>query len=195
VRVRPTDPTQSGHAGQWLLPWDSAARRHGLLALIDGDLCGFVNEVPAGNTDLVIGVSEPTKLAGLPAAFAQATRALDTCLALGLSGARSLASLGVLPAVVADTDVGDGLVERFIRPLLAESSGRTILETVEAYLSHDARVDATAGTLHLHKNTLRYRLGRFEHFTGCSLRDHTTRIEVWWALQRWHLRPRLLPDA
>ena len=41
--------------------------------------------------------------------------------------------------------------------------------------------------LHVHPNTLRHRLRRFEEATGASLRSATEVMELWWALERRRL--------
>ena len=50
------------------------------------------------------------------------------------------------------------------------------------------QIDCAAERLFIHPNTLRYRISRFEELTGGSVRDPTTAFEVWWALQRAHVR-------
>jgi DNA-binding PucR family transcriptional regulator len=48
-------------------------------------------------------------------------------------------------------------------------------------------IDETAGALHVHPNTLRHRLRRFEEATGANLRQPSDLIELWWALERRRL--------
>ena len=48
-------------------------------------------------------------------------------------------------------------------------------------------MDDTARALHVHPNTLRHRLKRFEELTGASLRNATEVMELWWALERRRL--------
>jgi len=48
-------------------------------------------------------------------------------------------------------------------------------------------MDDTARALHVHPNTLRHRLKRFEELTGSSLRNATEVMELWWALERRRL--------
>ncbi|HMH93751.1 MAG TPA: helix-turn-helix domain-containing protein [Streptosporangiaceae bacterium] len=40
----------------------------------------------------------------------------------------------------------------------------------------------------VHPNTVRYRVGRFEQATGCSLRHTESLVEAWWALRRHRAR-------
>ena len=46
------------------------------------------------------------------------------------------------------------------------------------------RVEDAARALHVHPNTLRHRLRRFEEATGAALRRPTDLVELWWALER-----------
>jgi DNA-binding PucR family transcriptional regulator len=49
------------------------------------------------------------------------------------------------------------------------------------------RVEETARALHVHPNTLRHRLKRFEEATGATLRDPRHLVELWWALEHRRL--------
>ncbi|NLT05848.1 MAG: PucR family transcriptional regulator [Solirubrobacterales bacterium] len=164
----------------------SAGRRAGMMALLDGDLCGFLTKPPQGPAPLAIGISPPVPLEQLAAVFRLATRALDTALAVGRSEVVGVEQLGLQPAVAADHDIGELMHARYIEPFLGHSASEAaILETVERYIHNDSRLERTAGELHVHPNTVRYRLTRFETITGCSLREHQAVVEVWWALT-WH---------
>jgi PucR family transcriptional regulator, purine catabolism regulatory protein len=55
-------------------------------------------------------------------------------------------------------------------------------EALVAYFDHDLDVGATAAQLHLHPNSLRYRLTRIEQLLGCSLRRPATIAELHIAL-------------
>ena len=69
---------------------------------------------PAAGLDFAVGVSGPVPLDALARAFRLATRAHDSATALGCTGCQDVSALGVHPAVLADHDVGDGLMDRFI---------------------------------------------------------------------------------
>ncbi len=53
---------------------------------------------------------------------------------------------------------------------LAEAGG-SVLETVDAYLAHGSSIEATARTLFVHANTVRYRLRRAAELTGLTPSD------------------------
>ena len=49
------------------------------------------------------------------------------------------------------------------------------------------RIEDAARVLHMHANTLRHRLRRFEEATGATLRDPRDLVELWWALEHRRL--------
>jgi hypothetical protein len=55
-------------------------------------------------------------------------------------------------------------------------------EAVSAYFGHDLDVAATAASLHMHRNSLRYRLARAEQLLGLSLKRPATVAAVYIAL-------------
>jgi hypothetical protein len=168
---------------------ESGTKRRGLAAVIDDDLCGFVSSIPKTSMDFAVGFGLPTSLSHLARSFRAATRALATGIAFGDLRNCQFEKMGLRPAVIADAEVSDVLIHRWIEPVLHDGrSGPTILATVDAYLKHGLRNDVTAAAEFIHHNTLRYRLDRFEQLSGADLRDTETLFEVWWALQAWGLR-------
>ena len=55
-------------------------------------------------------------------------------------------------------------------------------EALSAYFAHDLDVAATAASLHMHRNSLRYRLARAEQELGRSLKQPATIAAVYIAL-------------
>lgn len=53
-----------------------------------------------------------------------------------------------------------------------------VVATVRAVLAHGGDVGRTAAALGVHRNTIRYRIGRFEELTGLDLSDQTDRLVV-----------------
>jgi hypothetical protein len=135
-------------------------RGKGIVALIDGHVCGFIASLPKAPAPTAIGFSEPAALPDLKSAFTRARRSLETALAIGAKGTFDLATLGLEAAVVSDTDIGNVMVDRYIDALQGLTGGDAMLETVERYLANDLSVDPTARDLGVHVNTVRQRLGR-----------------------------------
>lgn len=160
--------------------------RDGLGAMIDDDLAGFLRRPPSGEIPFAVGAGPPRPVERLSESFELATRALTTMRAFGLVGVRDLDDLGVLPAIVADRAVGDALVRRYLEPLAGSQA--EIAASLRVLFECDMHVERAAEQLFVHPNTLRYRIGRFEEMTGANLRNTTSALEVWWALQRDALR-------
>jgi hypothetical protein len=187
VRARP-EPSVDGETIEQYLGADGLVKRgRGLVVWIDGDICGFIADLPKAAAPTAIGISEPVRLHDLEPAFRRASRALETALALGVRGVFDLTTLGVQAAVVGDADVGDAMVRRYIDALHDVTGGDVILHTTERFLTNDCSAEATARELGVHVNTVRHRLNRFEEATGRSLRETEALVEVWWALQRQQL--------
>jgi hypothetical protein len=184
VRARP-DALVDGEMIERHLGFDGlVSRGRGLVAWIDGDMCGFIKDVPR---PAAIGMSEAVPLHDLEPAFHRAGRALDTALALGARGVFDLTMLGVQAAVVGDADVGDAMVRRYVDALQGVTGGEIIWNTIRRFLANDCNTEITARDLDVHVNTIRHRLARFEELTGRSLRETEVLVEVWWALQRQQL--------
>src|ERR671914_474101 len=178
-------------AGGGALPRRAAvtlAGDDGLVTGLDRDFAGIAARVPGGLPRVVCGLGPPARLEALPAAFASASRALQTAVAFGQEGTLTLADLSIRPAILADEALGDAFAARYLEPL--EGLGRLGAEletTLRAWFDQEMRVEETARALHVHPNTLRHRLKRFEEATGATLRDPRDLVELWWALEHRRL--------
>jgi hypothetical protein len=184
ARVRETDETKAlSHRTALAL-----AGNDGLATGLDGDMIGVATRKPVPIAGLTVGVGGASTLDALPAAFTQASRALQTAIAFGHEGVHTLADLSILPAVLVDQALGDAFVARYLEPLAAMGRHGTEIEaTLRAWLDHGMRIDDTAKDLHVHPNTLRHRLRRFEESTDANLRRASDVMELWWALERRRL--------
>lgn len=154
------------------------------------DTVGLVRDCPVASTGLTVGVAGPIPVAQLGVAHQQASIAFETAWSLGLEGAYDLASLGIRAAVQASPEVGQVLRERYLVPLVASGSlGHELLTTIRAHLECGGRRETTAKRLHLHQNTVGYRLNRFCELTGADLSDLTTLAELHWLFTDLDLRP------
>lgn len=184
IRAQPTEAMPMEAIERLLGLALDRSRPRGLVCLIDGDVAGFVDHMPRDTTGTAIGVGPPARLDRLAPAFGRATRAMATATAFGMTGCYDLGRLGLLPAVLADTDVAEELARRYVEPLGTGAAMQPILDTVRRYLTLGMRADLTAEHLSVHHNTVRYRLRRYEELTGIDLRDPNRALEAWWALQR-----------
>ena len=160
----------------------------GLVITLDRDVAGIAMRPPAAVAGIACGLGPPARLAGVAASFAVASRALQTAVAFGQEGAFSLADLSIRPAILADEPLGDAFAARYLEPLDALGRmGAELDTTLRAWFDQEMRIEETARVLHVHPNTLRHRLRRFEEVTGATLRDPRHLVELWWALERRRL--------
>jgi hypothetical protein len=160
----------------------------GLAATLDHDLIGISARRPGPIDGVCVGVGPAARLAAVPAAFALAGRALQTALAFREAGVFSLSDLSIRPAVLIDAPLGDAFVARYLEPLAELGRlGDELEMTLRSWFDRDMRIDETAQALHMHANTLRHRLRRFEEATGANLRSPADLAELWWALERRRL--------
>lgn len=166
-----------------------AARFSPLIGWIDGDVVAVTAQRPCvAAPDAVLAVSGPVTPAGLPQAFAEATRLLNVAVRFQRRGLVDSKSLSVRIAVVEESELSEALVARFVTPVLAMGSmAPTVLGSVRTFLACRRHVADTALALSVHVNTVRYRLARYTELSGADLEDTETLIEVWWALESWAL--------
>ncbi|MGW2721661.1 helix-turn-helix domain-containing protein [Streptomyces sp. NPDC001492] len=92
-------------------------------------------------------------------------------------------------AVVSEPELAELLIDRYLRPLEAEGEfGALIEESVRGYLEKGRHIREVARSAHVHVNTVRYRLRRFEELTGVGLDSADTAVELSWALAARDLR-------
>ncbi|RAY11138.1 PucR family transcriptional regulator [Actinomadura craniellae] len=195
----PFDPTAAYHCvvGEVGDP-EAAGRleralRPGLCGLVDGRFAALVvrppDEVPADGPLLV--VAPPAPVTALASRYQLARRALRAAGTAGLSGLHPLTGLSLLTAAAAEPELGGLLADRLLAGLApGDPFHRELAETALAYLDHGGRIDPAAAALHVHPNTVKYRLRRLQELTGRSLAPapgtavaHTA--HWWWALRCW----------
>ncbi|WP_051859792.1 PucR family transcriptional regulator [Streptomyces xanthophaeus] len=131
---------------------------------------------PAPQPGWRLGVSAPAGPGELPAAAAQARRALRRAEAARTPLVRHTdGGLGSL----LDPAEARAHAEALLAPL-----GPVLRETLRAWLAHHGSWDRTAAALAVHRNTVRQRIARAATLLGTDLDDPDTRMELWFAL-RW----------
>ena len=168
---RPTELLDHVHRAGWRAGLDVLAGSHGgrLVVLLGG---GSDPLVAAG---AVLDEFDPDRpvvaggLAGRVTGAAEVTAAALSGLraAPGWPGApRPVAAEDLLPerALIGDPAAREQLIESVYLPLTR--AGDAVLETVAAYLDGGRAVEATARTLFVHTNTVRYRLRRAAELCG-----------------------------
>jgi sugar diacid utilization regulator len=122
--------------------------------------------------------------------FADAHRAVHIRLQSRIpDGATAFEELGFYRLV--DAAQVDGQVDRYVREwlgtLLEYDTTRhsDLVHTLAQYLECGGNYNDSAGALHIHRSTLRYRLGRIRELTGFDLGDANIRFNLQAATRAW----------
>jgi PucR-like helix-turn-helix protein len=168
------------------LPYGSIAA-----VLEDGVACGLVPDPGApgrlaeveralGQRRAAVGPSVPWREAWRSTRRAQA--ALRLAADGVLSGDGAIAAEEHLADLVVHGDPAllDELAERRLAPLASrsETSRARLLETLRAWLDHQGRVPEVARALHVHPQTVRYRVAQLRELFGDALDDPVARLEL-----------------
>ncbi|MDG4788392.1 PucR family transcriptional regulator ligand-binding domain-containing protein [Micromonospora sp. WMMD1102] len=142
---------------------------------------------------LAVGVSGPVgEPGGLPGAVEQAEHALTTALA-GSGGPGTVVSAGDLASHLlllsgVPPEARRAFRDRVLGPVLAydEAHDADLVGTLDEFLACSGSWSRAAERLHLHVNTLRYRIGRIEQLTGRDLSRFPDRVDFHLALRLPH---------
>jgi len=141
----------------------------------------LAHELGPGADCLVAGVGDPQPdLEHLRASWLQARLAARVASAVpALGPVARWADLGLyrLLATLAGTDAAPLVVDDAVRRLL-EAGDPELVETVRHYLDRAGSAQATAAALHIHRQTLYYRLTKAEALTGLSFGDGRDRTRL-----------------
>jgi PucR family transcriptional regulator, purine catabolism regulatory protein len=160
-----------------------------LVLLQDGEadraaLTGAV--AAAGGGSAAVGFSRPFAAGG--ASVAVARREARWALARAAEAGRPWVSYGedrTEKWLTSETAELRALASQVLGAVLAydaEHSG-DLVPSVRVWLEHDRQTDRAARALHIHPNTLLYRIRRFEQISGRSLASTEALAEVWLAMR------------
>ncbi|MGC3860430.1 helix-turn-helix domain-containing protein [Micromonospora chersina] len=169
----------------------------GVLGTVEDRLAGLTPRLPAAApADLLVVVAPRQPLARAPAMYALCLAALRTAAHRRLRGLHLVTDLAVPTALAAQPALAELLRGALLGGLdPADEFHRELATTALAWLDHGQRLDQTAAALHVHPNTVRYRLRRLRELTGGPPVEEGGRCPVpdtvrwWWALATW-LDPR-----
>jgi DNA-binding PucR family transcriptional regulator len=141
-----------------------------------------------GSDRLIVGLSRPAPVEALSGALQEARHARE----LGarrpgpvhvVTGAEVTSHVALLAAV--PDEVRRAYALRVLEPVLDYDArtGAGLRETLDAFLDCSGSWSRTAQRLHLHVNTVRYRIGRVEELTGRDLSELPDRVDVYLALR------------
>ncbi|MEU0562988.1 helix-turn-helix domain-containing protein [Dactylosporangium sp. NPDC006015] len=165
-------------------------QRGGLFGSVDGRPSGLTPRRPAdaevGPRTLVV-VSPAVPLAEAAAAYALCLDALPTAVRDGRRGVHDVTGLAAGTALAMQPRLAAMLSDTLLGGLRQDDEfHRELACTALAYLDHGQRLDQAASALHVHPNTVRYRLRRLQEVTGLPPTEGVLdTVRVWWALRTW----------
>ncbi|WP_236794093.1 PucR family transcriptional regulator [Amycolatopsis sp. GM8] len=134
------------------------------------------------------GVSGPATVDGLRGAAQEAVHAVEVAARRGeplaVVAGEDIPAHRLLIAGAPD-ELRRSVRERVLGTLLAydTAQGTDLVRTVRVFLECSSSPTAAAKALHVHVNTLRYRIARASELLGLDLNDFTTQVDVYLALQ------------
>jgi DNA-binding PucR family transcriptional regulator len=176
-RLRRNDITSAWHV--------DAERQEGVVSLRTrwgaDQLAAEVQEIALGR----VGLSAPfTELGGAGTAAHEARLAM----AVATPHTRTLARYDDQPVAVllaSAPQAAQWVAQRVLGPVLelSEPERETLIHTARVWLAEDGATSIAAKGLHVHRNTVRYRLRHLEELTGRSLTKPTDLADLYVALE------------
>ncbi len=170
-------PAFAAHA-----PGMFVVRHHELVGLLplDADLERVAKELAANGIDVAIGTSLPHHgYEAAPDAYREALLAHDT-----LEGRTGLLAFGAISPLSYLVRRPDPTVRKLVRPEVLGfftddlAAGGVYADSLEAYVAHDLNAKEAARALHVHVNTVYYRLERIALKTGADLHRFEDVVEL-----------------
>jgi hypothetical protein len=150
-------------------------RSQSILALTEGDrVSGLLAEgqelrPPPGT---LMALDAPAVRGALSAGLEQVRMVIDLGRRLGRTGLLNPEDIAVEMLLASSPKTAESLSRRVFEPLRAGTGRRAALEeTLNVFLASQTDRRAAAATLHIHPNTLDYRLRRIEELTGLRLAE------------------------
>ncbi|WP_433006950.1 helix-turn-helix domain-containing protein [Kribbella sp. CA-294648] len=179
------DPRLARALERWLSPG-------ALFGSVDGRWAAVVPRLPVNALDAAVLVvaSPAAPLAELAPLHSLCRAAATAATPTRLHGLHPLTELAGDIALAAQPLLAELLAADLLGTLdPADDFHRQLVSTALAYLDHEQRLDQTAGAMHVHANTVRYRLARLQELTGTWRADDRRTVPQtlrwWWALRTW----------
>ena len=108
----------------------------------------------------------------------------DGAIASGTGAVRSDEHLPEM-TLLGDAELADALMRRALAPLdpLPAAERERLLDTLAAWLDHQRHTPQIAAQLHVHPQTVRYRMARLQELLGDALDTPAGRFELGLALR------------
>ena len=153
------------------------SRDRSLTVLVQGDVHDVLAALADGLPDVAIGIGRPVS------AIVEAHHSLrDAELAVERGGGVTRFEDFDLATFMVSEIPPERLDPKVEEILAVLRANPPLHEAISAYFAHDLDIAATAASLHMHRNSLRYRLARAEQVLGRSLKQPATIAAVHIAL-------------
>jgi purine catabolism regulator len=121
---------------------------------------------------------------GAPATASDVARSLCRLEGWPAAGFEDLGTYRLLLSM-ADPDALRAFADAMLAPLdgYDHDHDGDLIASLQAFLQHNARWEAAAAQLYVHRHTLRYRMRKVEELTGRDLSSSFDRMEFWLALR------------
>lgn len=144
---------------------------------------------------LLVGMSDPASVTGLPRAYADASDVVRYAVRTGRGRCVLLPDDLGIDRLLLDLDQGKALsrhIERELGAMLDHdaNSGSPLLPTLRTYLEHNCRKADAARELNIERRTLYHRLDRIERLVRGGLDDPDTQLRLRIALRGREFRRR-----
>jgi hypothetical protein len=150
-------------------------RASGRLAVTEGDRVFGLAERPLEPTDvdegpqLLMAMTGETRRAALAEAREELRLLVDHARRAGLTGIVTPESHALELLLARSPRLGEKLRERVLGPLARGGDGADLARTLRTLVRCGFDRARTSAALHVHRNTLAYRIGRIEELTGLDL--------------------------
>ena len=136
--------------------------------------------------DVRVGAGSSVSTGDVSRSLREAHYALQVCRLEGWAQA-GFADLGTYRLLLSmtDPDALRAFADAMLAPLDAydRDNNGELLRSLQAFLQHNARWEAAAAELYVHRHTLRYRMRKVEELSGRDLGSSFDRMEFWLALR------------
>jgi purine catabolism regulator len=169
----------------------TAPRDDALFVLLEHDGSGAVEKLRGEiseriGTEVVAGAGGPVPPPEAGRSLREAQYALQVCRVEGRPFA-DFEALGTyrLLLTLQEPDALRAFADSVLASLDAydDEHGGELVPSLRAFLDHNARWEAAAGELYVHRHTLRYRMRKVEELTRRDLASAHDRMEFWLALR------------
>ncbi|MGW9157951.1 MULTISPECIES: PucR family transcriptional regulator [unclassified Microbacterium] len=190
IVVAVTADAPAGPLSDW---WERHRAEHGTPVFLAESADGVTMCISAGEDALLdevatrfgirIGVSDPDAYDSFARAHAQALTALRQQGTHGVARYSETVGSHILTALA--TDEARLVAESRLAPLREHDvrTGAELERSLRTWLEHDARAEAAAATLGVHRHTLRSRIAQASGLLDIDLSTFPARAELWTLLQ------------